>query len=100
MINSEEEEKDRADEGHSWAHERHRNLSWKGKIKKYLGPIGIVILLLIKFGAKLKFLILPVLKFFPILLKTGGTMLISIWAYSLFWGWQFAAGFVILKIFQ
>jgi Zn-dependent protease len=96
MINSEEEEKDRADEGHSWAHERHRNLSWKGKIKKYLGPIGIVILLLIKFGAKLKFLILPVLKFFPILLKTGGTMLISIWAYSLFWGWKFAVGFVIL----
>ncbi len=96
MIKSEEEEKDRADDGLSWANELNRNLSWKEKIKKYLAPIGIVLLLLIKFGAKLKFLILPILKFFPILLKTGGTMLFSIWAYSLFWGWKFALGFVIL----
>ena len=96
MINSEEEKKDRLDDRPSWADDRNRNFSWKEKLKKYLGPIGIVILLLIKFGAKLKFLILPVLKFFPILLKTGGTMLFSIWAYSLIWGWQFAAGFVIL----
>ncbi|MCH2026560.1 MAG: site-2 protease family protein, partial [Verrucomicrobiales bacterium] len=96
MIKSEEEEKDRADDGLSWANELNRNLSWKEKIKKYLAPIGIVLLLLIKFGAKLKFLILPILKFFPILLKTGGTMLFSIWAYSLFWGWKFAVGFVIL----
>lgn len=96
MIKSEEEEKDRADDGLSWANELNRNLSWKEKIKKYLAPIGIVLLLLIKFGAKLKFLILPILKFFPVLLKTGGTMLFSIWAYSLFWGWKFALGFVIL----
>ena len=96
MIKSEEEEKDRADDGLSWANELNRNLSWKEKIKKYLAPIGIVLLLLIKFGAKLKFLILPILKFFPVLLKTGGTMLFSIWAYSLFWGWKFAVGFVIL----
>ena len=96
MIKSEEEEKDRADDGLSWANELNRNLSWKEKIKKYLAPIGIVLLLLIKFGAKLKFLILPILKFFPILLKTGGTMLFAIWAYSLFWGWKFAAGLVIL----
>ena len=96
MIESEEEEKDRTDDGLSWANELNRNLSWKEKIKKYLAPIGIVLLLLIKFGAKLKFLILPILKFFPMLLKTGGTMLFSIWAYSLFWGWKFAVGFVIL----
>ena len=96
MIKSEEEEKDRTDDGLSWANELNRNLSWKEKIKKYLAPIGIVLLLLIKFGAKLKFLILPILKFFPVLLKTGGTMLFSIWAYSLFWGWKFAAGLVIL----
>ncbi len=96
MIKSEEEEKDRTDDGLSWANELNRNLSWKEKIKKYLAPIGIVLLLLIKFGAKLKFLILPILKFFPVLLKTGGTMLFSIWAYSLFWGWKFAVGFVIL----
>ena len=96
MIKSEEEEKDRTDDGLSWANELNRNLSWKEKIKKYLAPIGIVLLLLIKFGAKLKFLILPILKFFPVLLKTGGTMLFAIWAYSLFWGWKFAVGFVIL----
>jgi len=58
------------------------------KIKKFLGPIGIVIAVSFKYLAKLKFL-LPVL-------KTGGTMLISIWAYALAWGWQFAAGFVLL----
>ncbi|MDP6858631.1 MAG: site-2 protease family protein [Verrucomicrobiales bacterium] len=95
MINSEEEEKRYGDRS-SWADEHNRTLSWKEKIKKYLGPIGIVLLLIIKFGAKLKFLILPVLKFFPMLLKTGGTMLISIWAYSLIWGWQYAAGLVLL----
>jgi Zn-dependent protease len=96
MINSEEEEKEKYEDRPSWAGERNRTLSWKKKITKYLGPIGIVLLLIIKFGAKLKFLIFPILKFFPMLLKTGGTMLISIWAYSLIWGWQFAAGFVIL----
>ena len=68
----------------------------ENKAKKYLGPIGILLVLLVKFGAKLKFLVLPFIKFFPVLLKTGGTMLISIWAYSMFWGWKFAAGFVIL----
>ncbi|HEV3271613.1 MAG TPA: site-2 protease family protein [Candidatus Methylacidiphilales bacterium] len=31
-----------------------------------------------------------------VLLKTGGTMLLSIGAYSLFWGWKFAAGLVLL----
>lgn len=47
-----------------------------------------------KFGAYLKaaVLLLPKLK----LLSTGGTALVSIAAYSLFWGWQFAAGFVAL----
>ncbi len=70
--------------------------SWFDGLKKLLAPLGIVALLLLKFGAKVKLLILPALKFFPVLLKTGGTMLISIWAYSLFWGWKFAAGFVLL----
>lgn len=66
------------------------------KIKKYLGPIGFVLILLLKFGSKLKFIIGPLLKFFPVLLKTGGTMILSIWAYSLLWGWYFALGFVVL----
>lgn len=30
------------------------------------------------------------------LLTTGGTMLLSVFAYSLIWGWRYAAGFVVL----
>jgi Zn-dependent protease len=44
----------------------------------------------------LKFIILPALKFLPILLKSGGTMILSIWVYALVFGWQFAVGFVLL----
>lgn len=66
------------------------------RLKKLVAPIGVTLVLLIKFGAKLKFLILPALKFFPLLLKTGGTMLLSIWAYATVWGWLFALGFVLL----
>ena len=58
------------------------------KVKKFLGPVGVGFVVFFKFLAKLKFL-LPVL-------KTGGTMLISIWAYAMAWGWQFAVGFVLL----
>ena len=63
---------------------------------KAIASLGVVGLLLLKFGAKLKFLILPALKFFPVLLKTGGTMFASIWLYALAWGWWFALGFVLL----
>jgi Zn-dependent protease len=50
--------------------------------------------LLAKFGAVLKGLLvaLPNAKIF----LTAGTALISVAAYSLFWGWEFAAGFVVL----
>ncbi len=65
-------------------------------IKRFLAPAGIVLLLLLKFGGKLKFLILPVAKFFPLVLKTGGTMVLSIWAYAMLWGVWFAAGLVLL----
>ena len=66
------------------------------KLKKLLAPLGIALVLLVKFGAKLKFLVLPALKFFPLILKTGGTMLLSIWVYATSWGWLFALGFVLL----
>jgi Zn-dependent protease len=46
--------------------------------------------LLAKFKAVL--LLAPKLK----LLTTAGTALVSVAAYSLFWGWEFAAGFVVL----
>src|SRR5210317_2464948 len=61
----------------------------KGFLSKF-GPIGL--LLFFVFG-KLKYLavILQVGKF-----KTFITMLISIWAYAMFWGWPFAVGFVAL----
>jgi Zn-dependent protease len=39
---------------------------------------------------------LPLLKFLPVLLKTGGTMFLTIWIYAMTWGWWFAAGFVLL----
>jgi Zn-dependent protease len=58
------------------------------KIKSLLTPIGVGILVVLKYLAKLKFL-LP-------LLKTGGTMILSIGAYALAWGWQFAVGIVLL----
>src|SRR5207249_6812327 len=40
--------------------------------------------------------LLPVLKFGPVLLKTGGTMVLTIGVYALTWGWWFALGFVLL----
>ncbi len=63
-----------------------RNL---GGLRKF-GSIGLLLFFL--FG-KLKYLgfILQIGKF-----KTFISMLISIWAYAMFWGWSFAAGFVAL----
>lgn len=58
------------------------------KAKKFFGPVGVAFLVCLKFLAKFKFL-LP-------FLKTGVTMLVSVWAYALFWGWKFAVGFVLL----
>ena len=53
-------------------------------------------LILLKFGGKLKglLLLLPKLK----LLTTSASMLVSIGAYSLIWGWKFALGFVVLLL--
>jgi Zn-dependent protease len=66
------------------------------KLKKFLGPIGVVFVVIAKFFAKLKFIILPALKFLPAILKTGGTMLLSIGVYAMVFGWWFALGFVLL----
>ncbi|MCW2957565.1 MAG: peptidase [Solirubrobacterales bacterium] len=48
-------------------------------------------LLILKFG-KVALLALPKLK----VLTTSGSMLVSVAAYSLIWGWKFALGFVVL----
>jgi Zn-dependent protease len=68
------------------------------RIRKALGPIAVVGIVIAKFFAKLKVLLLPLLKFLPVLLKSGGTMLLMIWVYMQLWGWQFALGFVLLLL--
>lgn len=62
--------------------------------KRIGGAIAAAGLLLLNFAAKLKFLLLllPKLK----ILTTSGTMLVSIGAYALIWGWRFGVGFVLL----
>ncbi len=69
--------------------------TWQ-KLKKFLAPLGVVLVLGLKFFGKLKFIILPALKFVPVLLKTGGTMLLTIGAYAMVWGVWVAVGFVLL----
>ena len=66
-----------------------RNL--RKRISSALAAVGAMIA---KFFAAIKglVLLLPKLK----LLTTSGTALVSVAAYSLFWGWEFAAGFVVL----
>jgi Zn-dependent protease len=56
------------------------------------GILAAVAVFLGKFKAVL--LLLPKLK----ILSTSGTMLISVAAYSLIWGWKFAFGFVVLLL--
>jgi Zn-dependent protease len=62
--------------------------------KRAGGAAAGVAAVAVKFAAYIKgaVLLLPKLK----LLTTAGTALVSVAAYSLFWGWQFAAGFVLL----
>jgi Zn-dependent protease len=64
--------------------------------RRVLAPLGAGAILAVKFAAKLKalLLLLPKIK----LLTTSGTMLVSIAAYSLIWGWKFAVGFVLLLL--
>jgi len=66
------------------------------KAKKTLGPLAGAGLVIAKFFAKLKFFILPLLKFLPVILKSGGTMILSMGVYAMVFGWQFAVGFVLL----
>jgi Zn-dependent protease len=62
--------------------------------KRAGGGVAALVLLIVKFAAKIKvvLLLLPKLK----ILTTSGSMLVSVAAYSLLWGWKFALGFVVL----
>ena len=64
--------------------------------KRVGGLLVAAALLLLKFGAKLKgvLLLLPKLK----ILTTSASMLVSVAAYALIWGWKFAVGFVLLLL--
>jgi Zn-dependent protease len=76
--------------------ERPREPTAWDKFKKLLAPLGVVGVVIVKFFGKLKFVILPALKFLPVALKTGGTMLLSIGVYAMYWGVWYAVGFVLL----
>ena len=65
----------------------------KPRWKRFLAPLGAVLLFLVTKG-KAVLLLLPKLK----LLTTSATMLVSVAAYALIWGWQFALGFVLLLL--
>ena len=60
-------------------------------IKRFAGPLFVAALALLKWGKAL-LLLLPKAK----LLTTSTSMLVSVAAYALIWGWKFAAGFVAL----
>jgi Zn-dependent protease len=61
-------------------------------LRRLFAPLGALGVLMAKFKGLL--LLLPKLK----LLTTSGTMLVSVAAYSLIWGWTFALGFVLLLL--
>lgn len=60
--------------------------------KRGIGGSIVAALLVLLSKGKALLLLLPKLK----LLTTSGSMLVSIAAYSLIWGWKFAVGFVLL----
>ncbi|HET6449483.1 MAG TPA: site-2 protease family protein [Conexibacter sp.] len=66
----------------------HERSGWR----RLLGPLAVIGAGLAKFKGVL--LLLPKLK----LLTTSGSMLVSVAAYSLIWGWRFAVGFVLLLL--
>jgi Zn-dependent protease len=68
----------------------------QGLLKRIGGALAAIGLLLVKLGAKAKLLLiaLPKLKLF----STSASMLVSIAAYQLIFGWLFSIGFVLLLL--
>ena len=74
----------------------HPEPGWRAVLRRVGGPLIALGLIALKFGAKLKalLLLLPKLKLFT----TSASMLVSIAAYALIWPWQFAVGLVLLLL--
>jgi Zn-dependent protease len=70
-----------------------RGVSWRERLKRLGGPVAAFLVLLVTKG-KAILLLLPKLKIFT----TSASMLVSIAAYALIWGWAFAVGFVLLLL--
>ena len=66
---------------------------WRERAKRWGGPI-VAALVLVATKLKAVLLLLPKLKIFT----TSASMLVSIGAYALIWGWQFAVGLVLLLL--
>jgi Zn-dependent protease len=66
---------------------------WRERLKRFGGPI-VAVLILVATKLKAILLLLPKVK----ILTTSATMLVSIAAYALLWGWKFALGFVLLLL--
>ncbi|MDB6119342.1 MAG: peptidase [Verrucomicrobiaceae bacterium] len=64
--------------------------------KRFTGPIVAALAIGLKFLSSIKLFLLPALKFLPILFKTGGSMILMMWIYSMQFGWVYAVGFVLL----
>ena len=62
-------------------------------LRRFGGMVAAAGFVAVKF-AKLAFIALKSLKF----LTTSATMLVSVAAYTLIWGWRFAVGFVALML--
>ena len=70
----------------------HPEPAWRGLLRKLWAPIAGIGLLFWKFKA----LAVAVFKFK--LFTVAASMLVSIGAYALLWGWRFAVGFVLLLL--
>jgi Zn-dependent protease len=66
--------------------------AWRGLVRKLWAPLAAVGFLLWKF----KFAVVAVFKFK--LFTVAASMLVSIAAYALIWGWKFAVGLVLLLL--
>jgi Zn-dependent protease len=68
----------------------HPEPPWRSILRKLWAPIAAIGFLFWKF----KFVLVAIFKFK--IFTVAGSMLVSVAAYALLWGWQFALGFVVL----